>query len=219
MTTRNCLVQTTRARWPEFAIAGLLLWSWAALAATAPGLEALSSAYRSSPTTARKAQLRRYASAHAKDMNGALALLALGTVALDQKEYPAAIADLSAARPRLLRIADYVDYYLGSARLAAEDFSKAAGDLEGVARAPVLSPLTGSAVILRARALIGANDPQMAVRILRDGYASLPQPNANLRWPIAIRPPPTFPTRLSITRRSIMGVPPAKLPTKLRLPC
>jgi soluble lytic murein transglycosylase len=113
---------------------------------------------------------------HPKD--APLVQLALGVVAYEQKDYPAAAASLRDARPKLERIADYVAYYLGAARVEAGDFEGVAHDLEPVHRQPA-SPEAGRAWVLEARAR-QTTDPSGAVKLLRDHYAELPQPDGGL---------------------------------------
>ena len=138
-------------------------------------LAALARAYRASPTSARRAAVERWAAIHPKD--APLAQLALGVVAYEQKDYQAAAASLRQARPKLARIADYLAYYLGAARVDAADFDGVAHDLEPAHQLP-LSPLAGRAWLLEARAR-QTTDPAGAVSLLRDHYAELPQPEGD----------------------------------------
>ena len=104
--------------------------------------------------------------------------LALGVVEYEQEDYPAAAANLRKARPKLPRIADYVAYYLGAAQVGAGDFEGVARDLEPVHRQPA-SPEAGRAWVMEARARQAA-DAAGAVKLLRDHYAELPQPDGGL---------------------------------------
>jgi soluble lytic murein transglycosylase len=107
-----------------------------------------------------------------------LVQLALGVVAYEQKDYLVAAANLRKARPKLERIADYVAYYLGAARVEAADFEGVARDLDPTHRQPA-SPLAGRAWVIEARARQTA-DAAGAVKLLRDHYAELPQPEGGL---------------------------------------
>src|SRR3954452_4079573 len=99
----------------------LALWYSSLGAAPATGmLAALVRSWRESPTPARRAAIASYIDTHPKD--AALANLALGVGAYEQKNWPAAIAALKAAQGKLPAIADYTSYYLAAARLEAEDF-------------------------------------------------------------------------------------------------
>jgi soluble lytic murein transglycosylase len=149
----------------------------AALGQTISGVESFAKAYRNAPAPASRAALARYAAAHPQDLNGALARFTIGVVALEQKDYASAIDNLTAARTRLPKLADYAGYYLGTARVQSEDFAGAAKDLEEAsAAASVPSPLTSRALILEAQALVSGNSPEEAVALLRRRYAELTQP-------------------------------------------
>jgi len=87
--------------------------------------------------------------------------LALGVVEYEQEDYPAAAANLRKARPKLPRIADYVAYYLGAARVGAGDFEGVARDLEPVHRQPA-SPEAGRWVTLSPLLLQDAARAQCA---------------------------------------------------------
>ncbi|MGB7761705.1 MAG: hypothetical protein WBL61_17870, partial [Bryobacteraceae bacterium] len=147
-----------------------------ATSGTAPTLAALARAYRTGPTPARRAAVENWAALHPQD--APLEQLALGVVAYEQKDYQTAAADLRKARPKLPRIADYVGYYLAAARVEAGDFADVARDLDPVHRPPS-SPLAGRAWVLEARARQNA-DPAGAVKLLRDHYAELPEPEGGL---------------------------------------
>ncbi len=144
-------------------------------------LAALVRVYRANPTPARRAAVERYAAAHAKDGNGPLARLALGVVAYENKDYRAAIAALKAAA--VPRIADYVGYYLAAARVESNDVSGIGGDAAPAHAGALPSPLSGRAWLLEARALKASGAPPdsaAAVRLLRERYAELPQPEGDI---------------------------------------
>ena len=113
--------------------------------------------------------------AHSKDNTGALARLALGVAAYEQKNYRAAISALTSLPSKLPQIADYAAYYLAASRVESNDMAGVAQDL-----LPVFSsPLSGKAWLLAARASKAA-DAAQAVRILREHYAELPQPEGDV---------------------------------------
>jgi len=143
---------------------------------TAATLAGLARAYRAGPTPARRASVERWAALHPQD--APLVYLALGVVAFEQKDYPAAAFNLRKARPKLDRIPDYVGYYLGAARVGAGDFEGVARDLEPAHRRQA-SPVAGRAWVIEARARQTA-DAAGAVKLLRDHYAELPQPEGGL---------------------------------------
>lgn len=154
-----------------------VLWC-SALVAQAPrktDLAALVRAYRQSPTPAEKTAVESYAAAHPKDAS--LANLALGVAAYEQKDYAEAVARLK--KVQLPRIADYVGYYLAAARVGANDTEGVAKDVAETHRTEVPSPLAGKAWLVEAQGLeTGA--PADAVKLLRDHYSELPQPDGDL---------------------------------------
>jgi len=151
--------------------AAFLLLSAAAAHGAGADLASLARAYRQAPTPAKKAAVQAYAVKHPKE--AALANLALGIVAYEQKDYPAAIATLK--RAAVPHISDYTAYALGAARVESNDMAGVAADLEPVHKAEVRSPMAGKAWLLEARA-IGAE----GVRMLREHYAELPQPDGDI---------------------------------------
>ena len=173
MTMQVCSAKITRGRW--FSLVAIL--AIPALAA-APSPEALARSYRDSPTPARRAALERYAADHARDSNGAIARLALGITAFEQKDYAAAIPHLRAAEGRLPKLSDYIAYFLAAARVETQDAGVGSGELAPVHAAPVLSPLDTRAQLVEARALTAANAPAGAIAVLRAHYSDLPQPDA-----------------------------------------
>lgn len=140
--------------------------------ATATGLPALVRAYRAGPTADRRAAVERWAALHPAD--APVEQLALGVVDYERKDYAAATANLRKARPKLAGIADYVAYYLGAARVEAVDLDQVARDL-APAHAKPASPVAGRAWLVEARGRQLA-DAAGAVKLLRDHYAELPQP-------------------------------------------
>jgi len=147
-----------------------------AAAGTTPTLAALARAYRAGPTPARRAAVERWAALHPQD--APLAQLALGVVEYEQEDYAAAAASLRKARPKLARISDYVAYYLGAARVEAGDLDGLVRDLEPAHRQPA-SPVAGRAWVVEARARQAA-DATGSVKLLRDHYGDLPQPEGGL---------------------------------------
>jgi soluble lytic murein transglycosylase len=151
---------------------------WGAAAAPPADLASLVRAYRDFPTPARRAAVGSYAAAHSKDTNGALAQLALGVVAYEHKDYPAAIAALRKV-PKLSLIADYPAWYLAASRVELNDTAGISTGLAPTHTTPLLSPLSAKAWLLEARAL-ETTQPAEGARILRELYAELPQPEADL---------------------------------------
>jgi soluble lytic murein transglycosylase len=144
-------------------------------------LAALVRSYRAAPTPALRAAVEKYAAAHARDKDGPLARLALGVVAYENKDYRVAIAELQAAA--IPQLADYTGYYLAAARVESNDNAAIGKDAAAAHAGDLLSPLSGKAWLLEARARKAAgapSGPAAAVRLLREHYAELPQPEGNI---------------------------------------
>ncbi len=184
MTIQTISVRTIRGRWSKFAATTFLaLAPLPALAATS-SLPALVKAYRDKPTAFRRAQIERFSAQHSKDSEGALAQLALGVVSFEEKDYAHAIRSLTAARPRLQKIEDYTTYYLAAAQVQTKDENGVSEELTRL-RNPVPSPLAGKATVLAARALVDLKNPAEAIRLLREQYDALPEPDADLTLAMA----------------------------------
>jgi soluble lytic murein transglycosylase len=128
--------------------------------------------------------LERFAASH-KDASGALARLTLGVVSFEQKRFPDAILQLAAAQPRLPKLADYTAYYLAAARSETTDYAAAARDAAAVRSVPLRSPFAGKSRVLQARGLAASGAAAEAVRLLREQYADLPQPDGDLALAVA----------------------------------
>jgi soluble lytic murein transglycosylase len=145
-----------------------------------PELATLARNYREMPAPARRTALESYAKTHSEETNGALARLALGVTAYEQRDYAAALENLHGLSAKLPRIADYVAYYEAAARVeAASELDAVGPELEIVHSDDPESPLAGRAWILAARAL-KPSQPAEAVRLLRAHYAELPQPEGDI---------------------------------------
>ena len=153
----------------------LALW-YSGLSAAPPSgsLAILLRAYREAPSPARRTAIAAYIAGHPKD--AALANLAMGIAAYEQKNWTEAVADLKPLQGKLAPIADYAAYYLAAARVESNDFEVTSADLAPAHRN---SPLNGKSWLIEARAR-KASAPADAVRLLRDHYAELPQPEGDV---------------------------------------
>src|ERR1035437_6169185 len=152
----------------------LALWYSSLSAAPATGsLAILVRAYRESPSPARRSAVASYIAGHPKD--AAVANLALGIAAYEQKNWAAAIAWLKPLEGKLAPIDDYAAYYLAAARVESNDFEVTV-DLAAARRN---SPLTGKSWLVEARAR-KASAAADAVRLLREHYTELPQPEGDV---------------------------------------
>ena len=159
----------------------LLLLAAGPLAAASPtsDLASLVRTWREAPSPAHRSAVDLYAAAHAKDHNGALARLALGVGAYEQKDYTSALASLKKAQAALPQLADYTAYYIAAARVESNDSDSVVPNLAAVRAAEIRSPLAGKSWLVEARALQNT-DAAQAVRILREHYSELPQPDGDL---------------------------------------
>jgi soluble lytic murein transglycosylase len=162
--------KTIRDQWCRpLPLAALLLLALPAWAAT--DLATVVRAYRQAPAPARKAAVQSYAVTHPKE--APLANLALGVAAFEQQDYASAIASLK--RATIPAIADYVAYYLAASRVETKDVAGIGAELAPTHNTEIPSPLAGKAWIVEARAL-----PADGVRVLRDHYGELPQPDGDI---------------------------------------
>ena len=146
----------------------------------AQSLETLAHQYRDKATPARRNAIRQYATAHPKDQNGALALLAMGISEHEQKLWPAAIQNLKAAESRLPALRDYIAWFIASSYFEQEDYDSAAREAAVSYRTGLASPVTGKAAILGARALLKLGRAKEAVQVLHASSFDLPQPQGSL---------------------------------------
>ncbi len=157
------------------AVAGVVAASGAAASPAS-----LARAYRESPTAARRAALERYAQAHARQTSGALARLALGIAAFEQKDWKGAIDSLAGLEKRLPALADYPAYYAAAARLEAGEAALDPQSLAPVRATAAPSPLAARAAVVQARMLVATGAPDRAIPLLRESYPLLPQPEGDL---------------------------------------
>jgi len=155
-----------------------------AAAACAQTPESLGRAYRESPTPVRRKALEQFAAGR-KDASGALAHFTLGVVSFEQKRFPDAILHLAAAQARLPKLADYTAYYLAAARSETADYAASSRDAAAVRTVPLRSPFAAKSMVLQARGLAASGAALEAVRMLREHYADLPQPDGDLALAMA----------------------------------
>ncbi|MEO8596758.1 MAG: lytic transglycosylase domain-containing protein [Candidatus Solibacter sp.] len=164
MTIRTC----------SAAIILALCYSLLGAAPAAGMLAALVRAWREAPTPAHRGAITTYLAGHPKD--AAIANLALGIGAYEQKDWSAAITSLKFVQGKLPAIADYAAYYLAAARVENEDYDVTASDLAPARRS---SPLAARSWLLEARAR-KESAPAEAVRLIREHYGDLPQPETDV---------------------------------------
>jgi soluble lytic murein transglycosylase len=131
-------------------------------------------AYREAPSPARRGAVKAYLARNPKD--AALANLAFGITAYEQKNYADAIAELKPVQGKLGPLADYAAYYLAAARVESDDLEVTGAELAPAHRN---SPFNGRSWLLEARAR-KTKAPVEAVRLLAEHYAELPQPEGDV---------------------------------------
>jgi soluble lytic murein transglycosylase len=169
-----------RGRWFRRTERGLLALLLLAGISNAQSLDSMVRAYREKPVAARRAELLRFAGAHPRDNDGALALLALGIGEYENKQPDEAIAHLRSARVRLPKLADYAAYYAAAALYDSRNFQAVLQELTAVSESRPLSPLAADAAMLRGRAALQLNAPADCIQVLRDNYGRLAQPAGDL---------------------------------------
>ena len=143
-------------------------------------LETLARAHRQKHTPATRTALLRYASAHAQDASGALALAVAGVVHLEQRDPAQAIRQLRAAQARLPMVADHLALPLAEALSGFKEHDAVLRALEPVWKIEPASPLRGRAAILAARAYLEKDSAAQAVEVLNRYAGDLPQPQGLL---------------------------------------
>ena len=180
MMTRACWARNIRGRWFRPAPLFLLVWLAAGLAQSSAPLSSLARAYRESPTPARRDALLRFARAHPKNTEGALALLVLGATEAAQGRSSQAAEWLAAAAPRLPQLRDYVSFHLARALSAQQRHKEALSQLQAALNFTPVSPLTGEAALLAAQAHLALGEPAQAAAVLEKFRGRLPQPDGFL---------------------------------------
>ena len=171
MATQNYWVPTIRVNW--FSV---LLLAGASLYGQAAGVEPQVREYFRNPTLAGRAGLLKFAQLHAKDSDGALALMAVAQSDIDGKRELDAIAELKGLDKRLPKISDYVAWLTATAQFNLKQDEAAAKSASHAWTHTVKSPLAARSAMLAARALTRAEKPREALEILKKTYADLPQP-------------------------------------------
>lgn len=123
--------------------------------------------------------LARYAAAHPKTQDGAMALVAAALVDREERRFEQAVSRLRQAQPRLPLLADYVAFNLASAEYDTGNFAAAIEALAPVWRSQPPSPLEGDAALVAARAYKDSGKAAEGMRVLREHYSAVPQPAAD----------------------------------------
>ncbi|MDQ6699376.1 MAG: transglycosylase SLT domain-containing protein [Acidobacteriota bacterium] len=159
----------------------------------APSIQSLRSKYRAAPTAATRAQLLSYIQAHPNEPNAALARFTLGMTAFGKGDYEDAVEQLHLAQGEIgeeafPRLGDYVAYYLAAAQAESKKYDEVPRALALFEKpAPLLSPLDAKATLLAAQGYLENHSPADAIRVLREGYKVLPQPEGDFTLASAYR--------------------------------
>ncbi len=143
-------------------------------------VEALARAYRKTPTPVTRTALTAYAAQHPRDLEGAIALLAIAGADVDAQRNEQALATLRGIPAASLpKIQDHVAYLTGAALFGTQSDLAAVDALTPVFNNTPRSPLIARAAILAARAANRGGQPQRALQILRANYTELAQPQGD----------------------------------------
>jgi soluble lytic murein transglycosylase len=207
MMMRACWARPIRGRWYKLASLFLAVTLVVGLTQGPQELAPLARAYRESPSSARREALLRYAAAHPKDPDGALALLTVGATEVEQQEYDHALRHLGAAAPRLPQLADYVAFSIAKVHFGRKEFDQALRGIDSILAAAPVSPLVGEAALLAAKAHLEAGSPEKAVAVLQQYSVRLPQPEGDLTMATAYESAGPLPLAASFGQRVYYGYP------------
>jgi soluble lytic murein transglycosylase len=144
-----------------------------ALAHSQP-LDTLARDYHDNPGPRTHTAVLAFANAHPKDVNGALALLVLGSVELDAKQFNDAAIHLKAAAKRLPTLADYPAYLEAAAQFELRRFDEALKTLKPVWDNSPASPLVVKAILLEANAYLNTAEPKRVLSLMEKRGSDLP---------------------------------------------
>lgn len=180
---RNYLVPNIPARWCSRGTVGAL-WARACVAfgflscLHAQTLDILAHTYRKTPSLPTRAAVLKFANAHPKDTNGALALLLLGATEIDQRQFGDALAHLKAAEKRLPKLRDYAAYLGAASQFELREFAETEHALKPVWESAPASPLIAKAVVLQANAYIQDGKPKKAITLVQQHLSDVPESQA-----------------------------------------
>lgn len=94
--------------------------------------------------------------------------LKAGVEAVNAKRYAAAVPLLSGAGKKIPQLADYAGWYLATTQNELKNYAAVPPALDAVFAQTPKSPLRGRAALLAADAYLKSNQPQEAIRVLRE---------------------------------------------------
>jgi len=146
----------------------------------AQSLESIVETWHKHPGPATRAAVVRFANAHPKGQDGALALLALGAGELDQGQFVDAAKHLNTASVRIPVLSDYAAYLRAQALYGLQRPADALTLLEVVWKSTPASPLTGKAALLASRCLLDLHQPDGALAVIVAHRPDIADPAAEL---------------------------------------
>lgn len=100
--------------------------------------------------------------------------------AVNAKRFAAAVPLLTGMEKRLSQLADYSAWYLASAQSELKNYAAVPPALEAVFAQTPKSPLRGRAALLAADAYLKLNQPQDAIRVLKEYASETTAPQADM---------------------------------------
>ena len=174
-------------RW--FVVSSLSLVSLSIVTASplaAQSLESLARAYRDNPTLPARSGLAKFAAEHPRDIQGALARLAMAQGSLQAGRNQEALEDFQAITRRLPELADFAHYGAAQALVNLGRKAEAVPEFEAVAEHVPLSSLTPWAVLAAGNILLEAGSTEAALRLAAKYVKRLPAPQGLLLYGAAL---------------------------------
>jgi len=143
-------------------------------------LRAVSRPFVESATPPRRRELEQFAARHPAHQAGALAYLALGYSAIEEKRFAEAATYLKSGRAIRSQVADYLDYFLASSLQSTGRHREALEVLDGFEQRYPSSSLGGRAVLARAESWIATGQASSAAALLKSRLGALKAPEAEV---------------------------------------
>jgi soluble lytic murein transglycosylase len=143
-------------------------------------LRSISRPFLESPTPPRRRELEQFAARQPAHQAGALAYLALGYSAIEEKRFAEAATYLKSGRAIRSQVPDYLDYYLASSLQSTGRHREALEVLDGFEQRYPSSSLGGRAVLARAESWMATGQASSAAGSLKSRLGALESPEADL---------------------------------------
>ncbi len=139
-------------------------------------LETMARVYRETPTVAARAALAKFAENHSRDVQGALASLALGQGSLQAGRNQEALTDFQLVIKRLPELADFGHFGAAQALVNLGKKNEAIAEYEAAAQHAPVSSLMPWAVLAAGNLHIEAGNGEAAVKLASRYLKQLPSP-------------------------------------------